>query len=158
MTPEEHLTALEKQIGKLRQQADTIHTEPLPDVLRFTKNLQDLSAWVEDLKSQVSQKVDMLKKERIPELFKEAGVTSMAVDGYRYVISHTTRANIKEGQKEKAFEWLRENDLADIITETVNASTLSATARMITEEKGIELDPDLFNVYVQPGTSITKTK
>jgi hypothetical protein len=57
--------------------------------------------------------------------------------------------------KEAAFEWLRENGLGELITETVNASTLSAQARKMLED-GTELDADIFNVSVFPTTSITK--
>jgi hypothetical protein len=99
--------------------------------------------------------IDKAKQETIPTMFKENGITSIAVDGYRYVISENVRASIPPDKKEEAYEWLRDNDLEKLIIETVNASTLAAEARRMMEV-GKELDPDLFNVYILPITSVTK--
>lgn len=58
--------------------------------------------------------------------------------------------------KEKGLEWLRGNGHGGLIQETVNSSTLSAFAKDMLENQGIELPPDIFKVGTSPYTSITK--
>jgi hypothetical protein len=60
--------------------------------------------------------------------------------------------------KDEAFAWLKDNDLGDIIQETVNSNTLSAQAKLLLEDKGLDMDPELFNTYWQNNVSKTKAK
>ena len=97
-----------------------------------------------------------VKTVRLPAVFDLAGVPTVNLDeGYRVTVAYNTRASIKGGQKDAAFQWLRDNGLGDIVSETVNSSTLSAVAKSMVEENR-ELNPDLFNVHVLPTTSVTK--
>lgn len=104
-----------------------------------------------------------IKNQMIPQLFddQKTKTVSVEVNGvwYRVSVSEVLRASIKASEdgsiKEKAYQWLRDNGLDELITETVNASTLAATAKSLLEE-GKELDPDLFAVAVMPNTSVTK--
>lgn len=99
-----------------------------------------------------------IKEERLPASFDAMGVPTINLDeGYRVTVAHATRASIKGGQRDAAFEWLRDNGLEDIVTATVNASTLSAVAKTMAEENK-ELPEELFQTYVQPTTSVTKVK
>jgi hypothetical protein len=107
------------------------------------------------LTKRLSKLNTLLKEEIIPARMEEKGITSITVEGYRYTVSTRVRASIRAGLKEEAFEWLRSNEMAELITETVNASTLSASAKVLMEE-GRELEPNLFNVAMIPNTSRTK--
>lgn len=99
--------------------------------------------------------IDKLRREDLPTKFKEAGVTSITVDGYRYTITENVYASIPPDGKVDAYQWLRDNELGALIIETVNASTLSAQARTLMEE-GKELPPELFKVSIMPNVSMTK--
>ncbi len=100
-----------------------------------------------------------LNNEVIPKAFEREGLKSLTSErlGYRVTVTDAVRASVRKGQKVAAYEWLRGHDLGDLIVETVNASTLSATARVMLEE-GHELDDDLFNVALMKQTSMTKVK
>lgn len=101
---------------------------------------------------------EKMKIEGMPQKFEQAGVPTINLDeGYRVTISHLVRATVKSDRKQEAYQWLRDNQLEDIVTETVNASTLSAVAKTLGEENR-ELDPELFSVAIIPNTSVTKTK
>lgn len=98
------------------------------------------------------------KELRVPQSFEAAGVDSAPLsEGFRVGVTVTKRASIVPGQKEAAFVWLQDNDKADIIQPTVNASTLSSLAKDMAE-KNEELPEALFKVYDQPNVSVTKTK
>lgn len=99
-----------------------------------------------------------LAKIKIPEVFDRHKVPSITLDeGYRVTVSHALRASIRGGLKDEAHAWLRDHGLGDIVTETVNASTLSAVAKTMAEENQ-ELDPELFNVAVLANTSFNRIK
>lgn len=97
-----------------------------------------------------------LQIDLIPAKFQAAGVTSFTVDDNRVTISATLSVVMKD--KVGGMEWLRANDLEDIIQETVNASTLKATIRKMIEDEGKEPPDDLFTVTPVMNTSVTKVK
>lgn len=57
--------------------------------------------------------------------------------------------------KQAAYWWLRLNGMGSLITETINASTLSAAARKQMED-GKDLPETYFKVDIVPNTSVTK--
>jgi len=126
------------------------------DACRHYKEMRDLADQLKETSSRLNKHIEEVKRDKLPMMFKEEGVRSITVDDYRYTISETVRASIASGQKEAAYQWLRDNEMGELITETVNASTLSAQARHLMEE-GTELDPDLFNTHLQPNVSVTKS-
>lgn len=100
-----------------------------------------------------------MAKVKIPTMFERHKVPNVTLEeGYRVQVSHTLRASIRGGQdKEAAYQWLRDNGLGDLVTETVNAATLSAAAKAMAEENR-ELDGDLFNVAIMANTSFVRVK
>lgn len=58
---------------------------------------------------------------------------------------------------ERAYAWLRENNLGPLIKETVNSSSLSAAAKELIEN-GRELPDDIFTTHTKDGVSITRKK
>ncbi|KKK49938.1 hypothetical protein LCGC14_3130040 [marine sediment metagenome] len=95
----------------------------------------------------------------IPAAFEREGIKTLTSDrmGYRITVQDAIRAGVRKDMREKASAWLVDNDLADIITSTINASTLSALAKSLLEE-GRELPEDYFNVALMKTTSMTKVK
>lgn len=99
------------------------------------------------------------KGQRLPEVIEASGQDFIPLkEGFRVGVSHVYRASIREGKKDDAFVWLANHHLGDLITSTVNASTLSAAAKHMIEDENKDLPPDLFNVAQMPITSVTATK
>lgn len=97
------------------------------------------------------------KELTVPQCFEQSGVDSIPLsEGFRVGTSVRIMASVVSGQKEAAFAWLRENEAGELIQPTLNASTLSAFAKQ-RGEKNEELPEELFKVYDQPNTSVTKT-
>lgn len=134
----------------IMQEVETMSVDEAVSVLLRARELDDE---LRAVKSKCSEILKQLKEADIPSKFEELGITTITVNGYRYTKSETIRASMKD--KGAAKDWLRHNDLEDLITETVSASTLSATARTLLEE-GRELPEDVFNVYILNNTSVTK--
>lgn len=148
-------------ITSLRAEMDAL--QGTGDAIAYARGyvvLHSLDDKIETFVKQWNGLYETIKKERLPGVFEGAGTTTVNLDeGFRVTVSSNIRASIREGQKEAAFGWLRDNDLGDLITETVNASTLSATAKSLLEgDIPKELDTAIFNVAIMPNTSVTKTK
>lgn len=118
------------------------------------RHLDDrLKQCIKDLKSIM----DPLQTEVLPDLFEKNKVKSLTTeDGYRITISQRVHASIKSEQKEAAFDWLRQNSLGNLIYETVNAQSLAAAAKDRMSNNR-EMPDDIFNVFVAPSISLTKT-
>lgn len=99
-----------------------------------------------------------MKVNKLPSVLDGDGVPSVNLEeGYRVTVVHNVRASVRGGRRDDAILWLRENGLGDLVSETINASTLSAVARTLAEDNK-QLDDDIFSVHVMPTTSVTKTK
>lgn len=97
---------------------------------------------------------DNLSKQSIPDLLRSQNIKNIKIEGVGTVgISNKVNASIID--KPRGFAWLRANNMESLITETVNASTLSAHAKSLLEE-GEELPGDIFKVSTMTYTSIRK--
>lgn len=111
---------------------------------------------VDAMKSMTYKLQEFLTLEAMPNVFDKAGVKSINLDeGLRVSISGLVRASLGP-DKEAAKDWLRKHGAESLVTETVNASTLSAYARSKIDA-GEDLPEDLFKVFILPSVSVTKT-
>ena len=130
-------------------------------VVEFTRafvTMRTLKDQIEEALKPFDKFYEEVKGIKLPAAFEAHGVPTVTLEeGYRVTVAHNVRASVKGGQRDAAYKWLEDNGLGDIITQTVNASTLSALARSMAEENR-ELDSELFTVAIMPTTSVTKTK
>ena len=86
-----------------------------------------------ELEEQIEEKNNELKvlkekhrrisEEQLPEALKELGIAEFKLsDGTKVSTSIYYSARISPDNKEEAFKWLRENNFADLIKNTVSAS------------------------------------
>ena len=122
---------------------------------KFRKSADTFS----DAKKAITELHDRMSREFVPDAMRAADVKTVNIVGIgRVSISHRFSCSIVSGMKDTALEWLRGHNLGGIIQETVNSSTLSATAKRMIEEEGKDLPDDIFKVSTSPYTSITATK
>lgn len=151
---------MEEAISQLEEDAENPEfRKSVGDVVDLYKRVKDASDAIEEFSKRARKKRDLLKNVVLPSMFETEDTTSITRGGYRFTVSYNLRAGIKpnEAGKEPAFQWLRDHGYGDIVIETVNASTLSATAKAMADE-GEELDDELFSTYIAPTTSVTKAK
>lgn len=153
------LDEIEAEFGRnLKQRANGAAGMDVVEFSRFFLQMRVLKDRIDEVFKPFNDLYTQTREIDLPAKFEEAGVPSVSLsEGYRVTVAHSVRAAVKGGMKDTAIEWLNNNGLSDIVTETINASTLSAVARSMAEENR-ELDPDIFSVYVQPTTSVTKVK
>ena len=121
--------------------------------------IRSMNDRIGEVKKHLNAVKDHMAYTVIPERFQDDGIKTITMDelGVRVSTSAQIRASIKGGLKDEAFGWLREHKLGGIITETVNASTLSAQCKDMMKN-GEELPENFFNVNTALNTSVTKVK
>lgn len=109
-----------------------------------------------DVGKQINEAMRTTGEVLVPAAFEREGIKSFTLDeGYRVGVGVRFVASIKAENRDKALEWLRNNGLEDLIIQTVNASTLSATGKNLLEN-GRELPEDIFTTAYLTNTSLTK--
>jgi flagellar basal body L-ring protein FlgH len=101
---------------------------------------------------------DELKQLLIDAMLEEE-TDSIGRNGRRYSLQAKAKYSKRSGMDQELFAALRADGLGDIITETVNANTLSATMRELSEENGGTLPEeyeDCINVYEYTDISVRK--
>jgi len=106
------------------------------NIIQKTENIQTLADQVESLESlnktiggteenlkNLKKKADHISAEVIPTMMSEMGLSFLRLsDGSSLEVKTNYSANITQANKEKAFNWLRENNLGDIIKNEISVS------------------------------------
>ena len=106
------------------------------DAMKKTGNIQSLADQVERLEAmhqQLEIQEDAVKEKKkqiqhisgevIPTMMSEMGLAELKLhDGSHLKVSTSYRATITEANKETAFNWLRNNELGDIIKNEILVS------------------------------------
>ena len=132
--------------------------EDQQEVIQNTGNLQTLADQVQMLEG-VSNKIDISEKnlkdlkkeferlsgEVIPTMMAEMGLSHLKLmDGSSVDVKPNYSANISIANREKAFNWLRENGLGDIIKNEIsvafgrNEDNKAADYAALAEERGFQ--------------------
>lgn len=127
--------------------------------------MRDVCDAFEDALKDLTTPKDKLKSLIVPQAFDRDKTKTLTITApfdnsgnYRITTTAKLRASITKDKREQAHEWLRQNNLGALIVETVNAETLSATARTMMEDEGKELPEDIFTTYYQNSTSVTRVR
>lgn len=89
---------------------------------RFKEELQSM------LKSPAEKAYDRLRFTIVPSFMEDDGITSLTVEGVgRVNVMDDIQCQVAD--KDGLYDWLREEDMADLIQNTVNAQTLAAALR-----------------------------
>ena len=144
-----------------------------PERKKALKNLKDIcmaltEPELEKKVSKYSKRVKELKAEKalaeqeyvaayevLLERWKVNGTQSIKRDNLGLLVRcDDVRASIKDMDEFK--EWAAENDLLGIVTETVNANTLSSTMKTLLQE-GVDI-PECISLFIQSRVNVTKPK
>lgn len=117
-----------------------------------------------EFEEQVSQMQKVLKSiyneysyEIIPDVLETLELDSVKSNGRLFTKGVRRNASIPEDQKEKGFEWLRENGLGALIKEGVNSQALSAAVRSYIDEYGKKPPEECIKVHDQRYISVRKS-
>ena len=136
-------------------------------VIRHYDFLRRINAVIKEARESLSEAEESFSREHIPNIVamlkqRTGQKPPFHIEGVgRVGVSYRFSASIKDDVhglpgKLAGHNWLIENGHEDLIVPTVNAATLSAFAKRLRENDGVDLPDDIFKVGTQPYTSITK--
>ena len=110
-----------------RDQQDAMKkTDNIQSLADQVENLEEVSSEIEDAEKKLKdlkKKQDHLSGEVIPTMMSEMGLSELKLqDGSHLKVSTSYKANITVANKEAAFNWLRNNQLGDIIKNEISVS------------------------------------
>lgn len=148
-----------KEVDRLRADMVKIETSGALTLARAFVVMHRLKDKFDQLDKAYGELFRLYKEERVPAAFEAEGVTSAPLaEGFRVGTLSKMYASILPGMKDKAYQWLREHGLGDLISSTVNSSSLSGAAKHEMEENNVEFPTDIFNTAYVPSTSVTAIK
>jgi hypothetical protein len=130
----------------------------LEDILKMYFQVKEAYELLTDNQKATGALLERMSRGLIPDLMdtKDTKTISIASIGRRFTVSAKLSASIID--KPGAYGWLRDpkQDAADLIQETVNASTLASFAKSYVNEQGKDLPEAYFRVNTMRYTSVTK--
>lgn len=99
------------------------------------KELRDQKAEVEESLKKINAQIDEVDY-RLSELMAQTETQNFTRAGTMFYLSSTTRASTVAGRKDDLFAALREQGYGSLVTETVNANSLSSFVREQMAESG----------------------
>ena len=142
MTPEE----LKEQLSKLT----------LKELIeRLAHERQTLDDYQSMAKAQQAL-YDYMSKVAVPDRMEEEGFDQITIEGIgRINIRSDMYVSTLKERRQDLYEWLSEHGLGDLITETVNSSTLKAWVKE-QYKKGAPVPEDLLSITPYDRAVITK--
>lgn len=111
---------------------------------------------MEEAAKKINEVYDFLRITKIPTVMNDEGIDRISVKGVgRVSITADMHVSIKADQKEAFYTWLRDNGRTDLISETVNPSTLKSSVKKMFQNGEIPPE-DLLNISPFERASITK--
>tara|TARA_Y100000034_G_C6908939_1_gene422720 strand:- start:3656 stop:4072 length:417 start_codon:yes stop_codon:yes gene_type:complete len=127
--------------------------------LELATAMRDLKASIDELgkqKSALQKQYDHIAQILVPEKMEGEDIDVITVKGVgRLKVTSQLRCSVKAAHKFDLDQWLRTNGFEDLISTTVNSSTLKA---FVKEQMslGNEVPTDYLNLHAYNMTSLTK--
>jgi hypothetical protein len=130
---------------------------PTLDVIAEMHALRQQKDALEAQMKQINKHYDFLRIVKIPDQFANEQLKIVKIDGIgRVNLKADLFASIKTGQKEAAFEWLRDTGHGGIIKPAIHSATFKAAVKEMLKN-GEEIPEQFFNVSPYQTAIITKT-
>ena len=110
---------------------------------------------IKEARKALDEIVEDLSHDKVPNAMREAKVKTLTLEGIGR-ISVSSRFSCSMLDKSAGHNWLKANELGDIIIPTVNAQTLASTVKEWMAKTGEDLPDDIFKTSNFDYTSITK--
>lgn len=102
----------------------------LIDLAKAMKTISNTKERLELALKEINAEYDVLRLELIPSKMDEEGIQNIRIEGIgRLSLTADAYVSLDASKKEEFYQWLAENNLGDLIQQTINSSTLKAFAK-----------------------------
>jgi len=139
---------------KLRLDA-AINSNDVKTAFELFDAMKTANKTIDEARSSFGGSFETFNKGKMPEFLDNLGTDMVRVPELARSFYTTTQISATVCDKDRAFEWLKENGGEALIQPTVNASTLKSFVKSKFEEDGIEPPEDTIrlNTYRTIGSS-----
>jgi hypothetical protein len=158
---EDNIERIYKTIDVLRVQLSELKalgpSTVLAPVATHYKNIADLEEAIQECKVMAYNMKEHLRFTVLPTLFEQNSVKNVTtLNGYRIAIDTSDiSVSVPPENKGLAYDWLHDQGYGDIITSTINSSTLKATIKSMLREN-MPVPEDVFKITPYVKLSVTK--
>jgi hypothetical protein len=100
----------------------------------------------EETLKQIDKEYDYLRMVHVPRMMENEGIENLRLTGIGLIyLQAVVRARVNSQNKAQAYQWLEDNGHGGLVTETVNAQSLSSAVKEMLS-KNEEVPSDLFHV------------
>lgn len=123
------------------------------DLVRYRDQKKEIEEALKEINELIAQTEEQLVNSMIEEEMQ-----NFTRNGRQFILTSRTYANAKAGMMPKVCDWMKDNELGDMVKESIHPQTLQAWVKEQIEEVGAlpEELSELVNVYEKSGISIRK--
>jgi hypothetical protein len=148
------ILALDEEVARI---ADQGPVDVLAPAATFYKMMVDVENAIEEVRLRAYHIKNRYQMIIMPDLFVQASTTKTStLNGFTVSYSQDYSVSVPKDARPAAHEWLVEHGLGDIITETVNASTLKATLKEWNQQNKPMPPEELIKVTPIPKYSVVR--
>ena len=120
-------------------------------------DLRDQKKKADDALKEINEMIAQTEEQLVEQMVAEE-MQNFTRNGKQFILTSRTYANAKAGMMPKVCDWMKDNDLGDMVKESIHPQTLQAWVKEQIEEAGAlpEDLSELVNVYEKSGISIRK--
>lgn len=136
---------LADKIAEIKDMAEKTRDKDLVQAVKFYYHAKEAHTALDEVRKRLYHIVDEYDKAILPAKFGDSGLDLVRVPELARSFYPSDKFSARTVDKDKLFEWLRSPGVnqAEIITETVNASTLAGVLKSLMLEQGIEAPEDV---------------
>lgn len=142
------LARFEKLFGKITYDKDHIQSMSLPELAGELRSIKEMLEFATLIKTEIQKTYDYISISVIPDVMVDEGVETMNVTGVgRLQFSTDIRCSVLSSNRELLKCWLRDNGHGDLVSESINSSTLKAFIKEMIKKGGkypselVKIDP-----------------
>jgi hypothetical protein len=151
----EHNIALGVSVSEVL--APIAESKPLPDMGRYLSNVTGMLEHFEGIVKDLTKLRNELRDRIIPDKMDNDGIQNINIKGVgRLALRPELQVATKQGMGPDLRDWMIDHDCEDLITETINPSTLKAWVKE-QMAKGEEFPDELLNIYAFTRAVLTRT-
>jgi hypothetical protein len=114
---------------------------------------------VSDFEKAFSALFEKYKTEIVPEALQDERMPNAPLsEGFRVGPSYKWYASIRPGMLKRAIAWFEPRNMLDLVTESVNAQSLSSSMGNKIKETSEEPPRDIFSITLKPSTKVTAVR
>lgn len=135
---------LEGLLPNIRDVIDGLEANPdITEVIKVYHHLEGQYKALDNARKEIYKQLERLDKGILPKKFEDAGLDLVRVPELSRSFYPTTKYGAKVHDKDKLYAWLKEIGQGDLITETVNSSSLAGLLKDMSLNEGRDAPEDV---------------